>query len=72
MDAINWHDVAEKIRIPSGMIGGLAETCCMVWRIFATKLETAETMEDVVLNMCALYFYPDTPVTGVKWITRFS
>jgi hypothetical protein len=30
----------------------------MVWRPFATKLETAETMEDVALNMRAPYFYP--------------
>jgi hypothetical protein len=37
---------------------GLAETRCMVWRLFATKLETAETMEGVVLNMRAAYFYP--------------
>ncbi len=28
----------------------------MVWRLFATKLETAETMEGVALNMHALYF----------------
>jgi hypothetical protein len=31
----------------------------MVWRIFATKLETAETMEDVDLHMRAPHFYPD-------------
>jgi hypothetical protein len=31
----------------------------MVWRIFATKLETAETMEDADLHMRAPYFYPD-------------
>jgi len=31
----------------------------MVWRLFATKLETAETMEDVTLNMHATYFYPN-------------
>jgi hypothetical protein len=31
----------------------------MDWRIFATKLETAETMEDADLNMRAPYFYPD-------------
>jgi hypothetical protein len=30
----------------------------MVWRLFATKLETAETMEGVALNMRAPYFYP--------------
>jgi hypothetical protein len=30
----------------------------MVWRIFATKLETAETMEDAGLHMRASYFYP--------------
>ena len=30
----------------------------MVWRFFATKLETAETMEGVALNMRAPYFYP--------------
>jgi hypothetical protein len=37
---------------------GLAETLCIVWRLFATKLETAKTMEDVALNMRAPYFYP--------------
>jgi hypothetical protein len=30
----------------------------MVWLLFATKLETAETMEGVALNMRAPYFYP--------------
>jgi hypothetical protein len=30
----------------------------MVWRLFATKLETAETMECLVLNIHAPYFYP--------------
>jgi hypothetical protein len=30
----------------------------MVSRLFATKLETAETMEGVALNMRAPYFYP--------------
>jgi len=30
----------------------------MVWRLFATKLETAETMEGVAINMWAPYFYP--------------
>jgi hypothetical protein len=37
----------------------------MVWRLFATKLETAETMEGVALNMRAPYFYPtSTPTSG--------
>ena len=49
---------------PSGMKGGLAETWCMVWRIFATKLETAETMEDADLHMRAPYFYPDRIILG--------
>ena len=47
-----------EIRL-SGMRGVLAETRCMVWRLFATKLETVEpveTMEDVALNMRAPYF----------------
>ena len=43
---------------PSGMKRGLAETWCMAWRLFATKLETAETVEGVALNMRAPYFYP--------------
>jgi len=30
----------------------------MVWRLFAKKLETAETMESIALNMRAPYFYP--------------
>ncbi|MDP2839017.1 MAG: hypothetical protein Q8O11_03090 [Syntrophales bacterium] len=30
----------------------------MVWRPFATKLETAETMEGVAINMRAPYFSP--------------
>jgi hypothetical protein len=30
----------------------------MVWGLFATKLETAETMEGLDLNMRAPYFYP--------------
>jgi hypothetical protein len=30
----------------------------MAWCLFATNLETAETMEGVALNMCAPYFYP--------------
>jgi len=30
----------------------------MVRRLFATKLETAETMENVALNMRAPYFCP--------------
>jgi hypothetical protein len=30
----------------------------MAWRLFAAKLETAETMEGVALNMRAPYFYP--------------
>jgi hypothetical protein len=29
----------------------------MVWRLFATKLETAETREGVALNMSTPYFY---------------
>ena len=29
----------------------------MVWRLFAMKLETAETMEGVALNKRAPYFY---------------
>jgi hypothetical protein len=36
----------------------------MVWRLFATKLETAETMEGVALNMRAPYFYPTSTQTG--------
>jgi TRAP transporter TAXI family solute receptor len=35
----------------------------MVWRPFATKLETAETMEGVALNMRAPYFYPTSTQT---------
>ena len=35
-----------KIR-PSWIKGGLAETWGMVWRLLATKLKTAETMEGV-------------------------
>jgi hypothetical protein len=35
---------------------GVAEAWCMVWRLFATKLETSETMEGVAINMrIALY-----------------
>jgi hypothetical protein len=30
----------------------------MVWRLFAAKLETAETMAGIAINMRALYFYP--------------
>jgi hypothetical protein len=30
----------------------------MVWRLFATEMETAETMEGVALNRRAPYFYP--------------
>jgi hypothetical protein len=30
----------------------------MVWRLFAMKLETAETMEGVSLNRRSPYFYP--------------
>jgi hypothetical protein len=36
----------------------------MAWRLFATKLETAETMEGVALNKRAPQFYPTS--------TRFS
>jgi hypothetical protein len=31
----------------------------MVWRIFATKLETAETMEDADLLHARIVFLPD-------------
>jgi hypothetical protein len=34
----------------------------MVWRPFATKLETAETMEGVALNMRTPYFYPTSAI----------
>jgi hypothetical protein len=37
----------------------------MVWRLFATKLETAETMEVVALNMRAPHFYPDNCMHGL-------
>ena len=40
----------------------------MVWRLFATKLETAETMEGVAVNMCAPYFYPTSTQTKSKAI----
>jgi len=40
-----------------GLKRGLAETRCMVWRLFAPKLEAAETIEGVALNMRAPYFY---------------
>jgi hypothetical protein len=33
----------------------------MAWSRFATKLETAETMEGYDLNRRAPYFYPDSP-----------
>jgi hypothetical protein len=32
----------------------------MAWWFFAMKLETAEIMEDVALNMRAPYFYPNS------------
>jgi hypothetical protein len=32
----------------------------MAWSLFATKLETAETMEGYDLNRRAPYFYPDS------------
>ena len=35
----------------------------MVWRLFATKLETAETMEGVALNM-RIVFLPDLDSEG--------
>ena len=38
----------------------------MVWRLFATKLETAETMEGVALNMRAPYFYPTSTQISKK------
>jgi hypothetical protein len=31
---------------------------CMVWHLFATKLETADTMGGIALNMHTPYFYP--------------
>ena len=40
----------------------------MVWRLFATKLETAETMEGVAVNMRAMYFYPTATQTTSKAI----
>jgi hypothetical protein len=39
----------------------------MVWRPFATKLETAETMEGVALNMRAPYFYPTSTQISNKY-----
>jgi len=38
----------------------------MIWRLFATKLETAKTMEGVALNMRAPYFYPPSTQIGVS------
>ena len=38
----------------------------MVWRFFATKMETAETMEGVALNMSAPYFYPTSTQISKK------
>ena len=40
----------------------------MVWRLFATKLESAETMEGVALNMRAPYFYPTS--TQIKYLRQ--
>jgi hypothetical protein len=36
----------------------------MVWRLFATQLEAAETMEGFAINMRAQYLYPTSPKTG--------
>jgi hypothetical protein len=49
----------EDGNIDGWMRGELAETQCMVWRPFATKLETMETIEGVALNMRASYFLPN-------------
>ncbi|MBU3969153.1 hypothetical protein KJ991_03005 [Patescibacteria group bacterium] len=40
----------------------------MVWRLFATKLATGETMEGVAVNMRAPDFYPTTTQTKSKTI----
>jgi hypothetical protein len=36
---------------------------CMVWCLFAKKLETAELIEVIDLNMRTLYFYPTSTVS---------
>jgi hypothetical protein len=42
----------------------------MVWRFFATKLETAETMEGVALNMRAPHFYPTLTQTRCNALVK--
>jgi len=44
-----------------GSKGGLRERDDMVWWLFATKLETADTLEAIGLLHARTAFYPTTP-----------
>jgi hypothetical protein len=43
----------------------------MVWHLFAAKLETSETMEDVALKIRVPYFSPLNKIISLP-IARFS
>ncbi|MDA3834111.1 MAG: hypothetical protein PF495_12015 [Spirochaetales bacterium] len=57
----------EDMHVSGWMRGCLRKRDAWVLRLFATKLETAETMEDVALNMRAPYFYPTSTQKFQQW-----